>query len=87
MMNEEFSINDYKAEGVRMLFKPQDLVLLYSYSVASSLSLFGGVVFKSDYILVDFDVLERFEEVLLDLNIFPRYRSDTTDFSKLSPYR
>ena len=68
-----FSIEDYHAEGVRVFLKDCDLTLLYSYCVASNLSLFVGVIFRSDHIIVDSEYVERLDEVLDDLGIYPKY--------------
>ena len=77
---EEFQINDYKATAIRMVFRKEDLILLYTYCVASSLSLFVGVVFLSDGILIDKEYIKRLDEVLEGLGIYPIMRTDRSDY-------
>jgi hypothetical protein len=77
---EKFQINDYKATAIRMVFRKEDLILLYTYCVASSLSLFVGVIFLSDGVLIDNEYIERFDEVLEGLGIYPIIRTDKSDY-------
>lgn len=63
-----------------MSFRSQDQIMLYSYCVSSNLSFFVGVVFLNDSILIDKQYVERLEEVLDDLGIYPVNRTDKPGF-------
>jgi len=67
----EFSIEEYKAKAIRIYFRPEELITLYSYSVTVPYAFFAACLFRQECIIVDLDVFDSFYNLLNDLMIVP----------------
>lgn len=67
----QFSIEDYEAKGIRIYFRPEHLITLYSYSVSVPYAFLSACLFRQECIIVELAVFDSFYDLIERLGITP----------------
>lgn len=78
--------NDYKFEAVSVFLRPEEHIMIYSYTVNRMLScLCLGIVFKPECLWISTDYLPEICEVFKDLGVIPNFKRNP-EFYKISNF-